>query len=224
MRLFIAALFVSLLAACAQAPSKNGDIVIVGDSVMAWNRSKGSDVGSAVSAELNRSVVNRAAFGARIRTNNLAGLAGLSIPDQLPEGRWKWVLANGGANDLGFSCGCTRCDGEIDALISGDGQTGDIPDFVNRARAQGAQVLWLGYYQAPETNSFEGCRPGLVEIERRIARLSRSDEGIFFLDAEAFFDPLDTELFDRDKTHPSPKGSALIGREIARLVAQNAQR
>ena len=223
MRLFSAALFVSLVAGCVHIPSQQDDIVVIGDSVMAWNRAESGDVGSAIGAELDRTVVNRAAFGAQIRANNATILLGLSIPAQLPPGQWKWVVANGGANDLGFSCGCTRCDNEIEALISRDGQTGDIPNLIAQALAQNARVLWLGYYRAPETTSFEGCRPGLVEIERRVARLARSNDSVFFLDAESVFEPLVPELFDPDKTHPSVKGSALIGREIANIIAQNAQ-
>ena len=221
MRVYMVALFASLFAGCVQMPSQRDDIVVIGDSVMAWNRAEGGDVGSAIGAELNRTVVNRAAFGAQIRANSIAGLLGLSIPAQLPPGRWNWVVANGGANDLGFSCGCTRCDHEIDALISRDSRTGDIPNLIAQALSQNAQFVWLGYYRAPETTSFEGCRPGLVEIEQRVARLARSNDSVFFLDAETFFDPLVPELFDRDKTHPSVTGSALIGREIANIIAQN---
>lgn len=222
MRIFIFALFSSVVAACTSAPPQEGGILVVGDLVMAWNRAEGGDVGSVISAELDRTVVNRAAFGAQIRANRFAGLLGLSIPDQLPPGRWDWVVANGGANDLGLSCGCTLCEDEIDALISSDGQTGSIPNLIEGARARDAQVIWLGYYKAPETKSFEGCRPGLVEIERRVARFARSNDGVFFLDAETFFDPPLPELFDTDKTHPSAKGSALIGQEIARIIAQNS--
>ncbi|MGA9410598.1 MAG: SGNH/GDSL hydrolase family protein [Roseobacter sp.] len=220
---FIAALFVSLVAGCVHIPSQQDDIVVIGDSVMAWNRAEGRDVGSVIGAKLNRPVLNRAAFGAQIRANSFARLLGLSIPAQLPPGRWNWVVANGGANDLGSTCGCTNCDDAIDTLISGDGQTGYIPDLITQALAQNAQVLWLGYYRAPETTSFEGCRPGLVEIERRIAWLAGSDDRVFFLDAETFFNPLKPALLDRDKTHPSVEGSALIGRKIVEVIEDNAR-
>lgn len=221
MRVVVAAILTSFVAACMTVPSQDSSIVVIGDSVMAWNRSHGSDVGSVISAELDRTVVSRATFGAQIRASNLAGLFGLSIPGQLPPGRWEWVVANGGANDLGFSCRCTSCEDEIEALISSDGQTGEIPRLIERARSQNARVVWLGYYRAPETTSFQGCRPGLVEIERRIARFAASNDDVFFLDAETFFEPPLPELFDPDKTHPSAKGSALIGREIAKIISRN---
>jgi lysophospholipase L1-like esterase len=175
-------------------------------------------------AELERDVVNRAALGAQIRAGGLSSLGGLSIPDQLSAGPWNWIVMNGGANDLGFSCGCTRCDGEIDLLISGDATTGAIPDLIARARAQGAKVLWAGYYRAPDTTSFRGCRPGLVELERRIAIHARTTEGVFFFDTEDVLDPAKPSLLDKDRTHPSVEGSAVIGRFLAREIAQHSKR
>ncbi len=218
MRYLVSLLFVAILAACAPAPKQGGDIAVIGDSVMAWNRSAGDDIGSIIANELDRPVVNRANFGAQIRAGGGASVLRLSIPDQLPEGRWNWVVMNGGANDLGFSCGCTRCAAEIEALISDDGQRGAIPDLVARAQAQGARVLWLGYYRAPETRSFQGCRPGLVEIERRVARLASARAGVFFLDAEDLLNPPLRGHFDRDRTHPSPLGSRLIGAALADII------
>jgi acyl-CoA thioesterase I len=212
-------------ASCGLAPRQHGgDILIIGDSVMAWNRSAGADIGRALEAELGRDVVNRAALGAQIRADDLSALGGLSIPDQLSAGPWTWVVMNGGANDLGFSCGCIRCDAEIDLLISQDATTGAIPDLIARARAQGAKVLWAGYYKAPDTRAFRGCRPGLVELERRIAIHARTREGVFFVDTEDVLDPARPDLLDTDRTHPSVEGSAVIGRFLAREIAAHSQR
>lgn len=202
---------------------QGGDILIIGDSVMAWNRPAGADIGRAIEAELDSDVVNRAYLGAQIRAGDLSAVGGLSIPDQLAAGPWNWIVMNGGANDLGFSCGCTRCDGEIELLISEDATTGAIPDLIAQARAQGAKVLWAGYYRAPDTRSFRGCRPGLVELERRIAIYAKSREGVFFVDTEDVLDPAQPGLLDTDRTHPSVEGSALIGRFLAREIAENSQ-
>ena len=218
LRSIVAILLFAVFGACADQTSQGGDIIVIGDSVLAWNLEEQSDVGSAIASELSRNIVNRAAFGAQIKANDLASLAGLSIPDQLLPGEWNWAIANGAANDLGFSCGCTRCDQVINELISKDSKSGTIPDLVDMAQARGARVVWLGYYAAPETTSFEGCRPGLVEIERRIEVLSRLNSGLFFLDAEDVFDPPVRDLFDSDRTHPSAKGSSLIGKEIAAVI------
>ena len=211
-------------ASCTQTGRKAGDIAVIGDSVMVWNSRGGNDIGSVVAAELGREVVNRAALGAQVSVSSMASIIGLSIPAQLPPGGWNWVVANGAANDLGLSCGCTRCDDEIEALISPDGRSGAIPDLIAQAHSQGARVIWLGYYEAPETTSFQGCRPGLVEIERRIALLARDDDKTYFLDAEDILDSANRDLLDRDRTHPSVEGSDLIGKEIARMISEADQR
>lgn len=210
------------LAACGVAPRQTGgDILVIGDSVLAWNRASGGDVGSVIAAETGREVVSRATLGAQVRAGGLGAL-GFSIPRQLPGGRWNWVVMNGGANDLGFSCGCTRCDAEIDLLISPDGRTGAIPDLIATARSQGARVIWAGYYQAPQSRSFRGCRPGLVELERRIAVHARQTPGVVFVDTEDVFDPRNRALYASDLTHPSPAGSAVIGRFLARQITDTA--
>jgi lysophospholipase L1-like esterase len=214
-----------LVASCGlPVRPSGGDILVIGDSVMAWNRSAGADIGSVLAAELDREVVSRAALGAQVRAGGLGALGGLSIPDQMPDGSWNWIVMNGGANDLGFSCGCTRCEAEIDRLISMDGTTGAIPDLIARARAKGAQVLWVGYYRAPESRSFRGCRPGLVELERRIAVHVRTAKGVFFVDSEDALDPGNPALLAADRTHPSVEGSAVIGRFLAREIATRSPR
>lgn len=219
MRILLVLSLLTLLATCGLAPRQSvGDILVVGDSVLAWNKSTGEDVGSVIEAELGREVVNRAALGARVGTGGFGALIGLSIPAQLSSGRWNWIVINGGANDLG-ACGCTRCANEIDLLISPDGTVGAIPDLIATAKRQGTRVLWIGYYEAPESKSFGGCRPGLVEIERRIALLARSKEGVTFVDSEEVFDPTDSSLFANDRTHPSAAGSAMIGQFLAQHIA-----
>jgi lysophospholipase L1-like esterase len=212
------------LSNCGLAPRQTGgDVLVIGDSVMAWNRSGAGDIGSVIEAELGREVVNRAALGAQIRASGLGTLGGLSIPDQLSGGPWNWVVMNGGANDLGVSCGGIRCDAEIDLLISKDGTTGAIPDLMTKARQQQAKVLWVGYYQAPNSMSFKGCRPGLVELERRIADFAGTQDGIFFIDSEDVFETTNLGLLAADRTHPSAAGSAVIGRFIAREIARRSQ-
>lgn len=220
MRICLVLILIGALAACAPVASRtDGDILVIGDSVMAWNRTSGEDIGSVIGATLGRETLNRSMPGAQIRINPVASLVGLSIPDQLPDSRWNWVVMNGGANDLGFSCDCTKCEAEIEALISQDATGGDIPDLIAQARGQGAQVLWMGYYRSPRSTSFKGCRPGLEEIERRIALYSQQRDGVFFLDTESVFEPPVPALFASDSTHPSAQGSAIIGKFLAELIA-----
>ena len=222
MRLFATLILITTLAACTpDAPRSGGDILVIGDSVPAWNRTSGQDLGSALQDRLDRNVTNRATPGARIRDGGFVSAVGRGIPDQLVTRPWNWVVINGGANDLGFTCGCTRCDGVIEALISKDGTTGDIPTLINRARGTGAKVLWVGYYRAPNSGSFQGCRPGLVELERRIARFAKATPGVFFKDSEDVITPRDPTLYAADATHPSPKGSATIARYLAETIRAN---
>lgn len=214
----IAFLCMTHVAGCGLFPRQSsGDILVIGDSVLAWN---GGTVGDVIASELDRDVVSRAALGARIDASGAASLVGLSIPDQLSDGRWNWIVMNGGANDIGGSCGCERCDAVIDGLISLDGTVGDIPDLIAKARRTGAQVLWMGYYQAPLSQSFKGCRPGLVELERRVAKYARSHTGVYFVDAEDVIDPANPGLLSSDRTHPSRQGSTIIGRFLARTIAE----
>lgn len=196
--------------------------MVIGDSVLAWNRPSGGDVGRAIEAELQRDVVSRAALGARLRGGSFGALR-MSIPDQLSGDSWNWIVMNGGANDLGLSCGCTGCEAEIDLLISKDAATGAIPDLIARAKRFGAKVLWVGYYQAPDSRSFRGCRPALVEMERRIADYARTNDGVFFIDTEEVIDPDTTDLRASDKTHPSINGSAVIGRFVASEIAKRSR-
>lgn len=209
------------LAGCGLVPKKQGgDILVIGDSVMAWNGFANADIGQVIADELDREVVNRAALGAQIDASGARSLLGLKIPAQLSSGRWNWVVMNGGANDLGGSCEGGNRDAVIDGLMSADATTGKIPALIARAQSQGAQVLWMGYYQAPKSTSFKGCRPALVELERRIALHAGLRDGFYFLDAEDAFDPTDDTLFASDLTHPSQKGSAVLGRFLAAKMAE----
>lgn len=222
MRLFATLILITILAACTPgAPRSGGDILMIGDSVLAWNRTSGRDVGTALGESLDRTVTNRATPGAQIRKRGFASAVGLGISDQLVVQPWNWVVMNGGANDLGFTCGCTRCDGVINALMSRDGTSGEIATLINRARGTGAKVLWMGYYRAPNSRTFQGCRPWLVELERRIARFAQTTPGVVFIDSEDVIAPRDPSLYASDATHPSPKGSAVIGQYLAQTIKAN---
>lgn len=224
MRTFRILAFLALLAGCSNTPrQEGGDIFVAGDSVMAWNRASDRDIGSVVKATLGRDVVSRATIGAVIRTGRFSTFGTLGIPNQLSPGPWNWIVMNGGANDLGFTCGCARCDTTVDLLISQDGKSGAIPDLVANAKRQSAHVLWVGYYETPGSRLFKGCRPALVEVERRFALHASRTAGVYFVDAEAVVHPSRPELFASDKTHPSLEGSALIGRLVARTILEQSR-
>lgn len=215
------------LAACTDAaPKGGGDILVIGDSVMAWNGSSDQAIPDAMAASLGRDVVSKAVPGAQFSNDStLLSAVGFDIQDQYPGGRWNWIVVNGGANDLGFNdCKCGACTPVVDTLIAADAATGEIPAFLTRLRSTGAQVMWMGYYAGNGKGSFEGCRDDLVLLERRIARFAAQTPGVTFLDSETVIDRQDPSLFASDNTHPSPKASALIGAYLAKGISARSAR
>lgn len=221
--LLIGSLFA--LTSCTDiAPRGGGDILVIGDSVMAWNRSSGQSLADVIEARLARDVTDKSVPGAKFDNGSvIASAVGFDVQAQYPAGRWNWVVVNGGANDMGFDdCGCGDCSAVVRTLISEDGQSGKIPALFARVRADGAQVLWMGYYNAPGT-SFAGCTDDLASLEARIKR-NLAAQGGYFLDGEDFVAKTDPANFDEDDTHPSPRGSAILGTALADIIAQAQSR
>ncbi|MEP2954365.1 MAG: SGNH/GDSL hydrolase family protein [Sulfitobacter sp.] len=220
MRRILAVLaIVTGLSACTDtAPRGGGDILVLGDSIMAWNG--GRSIPDVIANQTGRSVTSRAVPGAQFDNGStIASAVGFDIQQQFPGGRWNWVVVNGGANDLSADCGCGACGASVNALIAPDGQSGSIPAFLQRLRAQtGAQVMWMGYYAGSGSGSFAGCRDDLVEIESRIATFAAGRPGIHFVDSEDVIDRGDRGLFAGDNVHPSARGSARIGAYLAQEI------
>ena len=226
MRRILAVLaIVTGLSACTDtAPRGGGDILVLGDSIMAWNG--GRSIPDVIANQTGRSVTSRAVPGAQFDNGStLASAVGFDIQQQFPGGRWNWVVVNGGANDLSADCGCGACGASVNALIAPDGQSGSIPAFLQRLRAQtGAQVMWMGYYAGSGSGSFAGCRDDLVEIESRIATFAAGRPGIHFVDSEDVIDRGDRGLFAGDNVHPSARGSARIGAYLAQEITARENR
>ena len=195
-------------------------VLMLGDSMLATNRGSRQSVGHALSRELGARVNDRSRPGARyFYSLPLSGSMGMRIPAQVPEGRYDWVVLNGGGNDLMFGCGCGKCAGVMDRLITANGRQGAIPDLVSRLRASGARVLVVGYLRSPGVGSvIEGCRDDGDELDRRITELARLDKGIDFLPMSDLVPPGDRSFHQADMIHPSQKGSAEIGRRIAAFI------
>jgi lysophospholipase L1-like esterase len=226
-RFFCAILLAALVAACTDsAPRGGGDIVVLGDSVMAWNGSSNQAIPDALGRATGRDVVSRAVPGAQFdNSSGVAGAVGFDIRRQMPAGRWNWVVLNGGANDLGSGCNCGACGPQVDALIGPDASSGAIPAFLRQLRATRVQnVMWMGYYAGNGKGSFEGCRDDLVRMEERIARFAASTPGVIFVDAEDVIDRRDPSMFASDNTHPSPRASARIGAYLAQAIAAREKR
>ena len=218
-------LIVTGLSACTDtAPRGGGDILVLGDSIMAWNG--GRSIPDVIANQTGRSVTSRAVPGAQFDNGStIASAVGFDIQQQFPGGRWNWVVVNGGANDLSADCGCGACGASVNALIAPDGQSGSIPAFLQRLRAQtGAKIMWMGYYAGSGSGSFAGCRDDLVEIESRIATFAAGRPGIHFIDSEDVIDRGDRGLFAGDNVHPSARGSARIGDYLAQKITARENR
>ncbi|RVT87270.1 SGNH/GDSL hydrolase family protein [Rhodobacteraceae bacterium CCMM004] len=212
------------LAALAGCARTIGDgpprLLAVGDSVMAWNAAGGQSIPAVVARETGLTTRNAAVPGAGLLPGT--GLAGLTIVGQIEPGRYDWAIANGGANDLDALCGCARCPETLDRLLTRDGTRGAWVDMVARLRAAGAaRVLILGYYGPARTGrggGYDRCNDEVAEMDRRLARLAARRADVVHVTARDVFDG-DPALYARDLVHPSPAGSARIGRLIARTIA-----
>jgi lysophospholipase L1-like esterase len=213
---------VFLLSSCTGiAPRGGGDILVIGDSVMAWNRTSNQAISDVIESKLSRDVVARAVPGAQFDNNSaIASAVGFDIQSQYPEGRWNWVVLNGGANDMGFGdCGCGDCSALVTKLISEDGQSGLIPTFLDGVQRDGAKVLWMGYYNSPG-KSFTGCADDLAALEARIKRNLANRRNGYFLEGEDFVLKSSPSHFAKDDTHPSPVGSAILGTALADIISK----
>ncbi|MGR3608826.1 MAG: SGNH/GDSL hydrolase family protein, partial [Sulfitobacter sp.] len=98
-RLFLMLFAGLVLTACTDAAPKNGgDILVLGDSVMAWNGSDDQSIGDVIGKVLNRQVVDKSVPGAKFSNDSpLFSAIGFDIRQQYPGGRWNWVVMDGGA-------------------------------------------------------------------------------------------------------------------------------
>lgn len=223
LRALLALLSLSFLLSCGETiteSTKDARILLMGDSMMAANRTSGRGVAGALERQMGEEVIDRSVYAARIIYGlPITGAAGLSIPQQYVKGNWDWVVLNGGGNDLMFGCACGYCDGMVDRLISADATTGRIPELVNRLRAGGAKVVYSGYLRNP--GLFSPVRPCKVygnELDRRLARLDARDPGMVFVPMSDVVPEGDPSLHQQDLVHPSPKGSAAIAARIAAAI------
>ncbi len=191
-----------------------GPVLVLGDSIAAWNSEVGASVADVLAAKTGAEVTLAAVPGSRV-------LAGPDpVPQQYVPGPWRWVVVQGGGNDLVAECGCGACAAALDRLIGRDGRTGAIADLVRRIRADGASVALWSYYAMPDDAPFPfaRCNDELVEVHARLARLAARDDGIVLVDGREVVRPARTDLYDRDRVHPSPAGSRAVGVQVAEAL------
>ena len=195
-------------------------ILVLGDSFMTSNASKGFAVPHVLKEQLGANVKSKATTGARyVYRLPITGSLGLNISKQFVPGRWDWVVMNGGGNDLWLGCGCTRCQKRLNRLIAPDGMSGKIPTLVSRARQTGARVLYVGYLRSPGANSpIEHCKDEGDALEARIEVMATRDAGVAFVSLADMVPTGDRSYHALDMIHPSAKGSIAAGKRIADAI------
>lgn len=217
-----AGLMLALLAGCGelQGTGEQARILAMGDSMLAWNGTAHQSVSFAIEQELGEPVVDRSVSGAHVLyALPVSGAMGMKISKQYIQGKWDWIVLNGGGNDMWLGCGCVRCDTRIDRMISADGTSGAIAEHVAQLRATGAQVVYVGYLRSPGRNSpIEHCRDEGDKFDSRIARMAAADPGVHFISLADLVPYGDRSYHAFDMIHPSVKGSTAIGRRVARTI------
>ena len=226
---YLLTIFALLLAltGCTETVSRDAParILAMGDSMLAVHGATGKSVSHAVERALGEDVIDRSVMGARyFYALPISGSAGLNIRKQYVDGKWDWVVLNGGGNDIWFGCGCGRCDNRIGRLISKDGKRGTIPGFVSELRQKGSQVILVGYLRTPGvTSPIEGCRDEGDEMDRRLSRLAKLDRGVHFLSLADVVPNGDRSYHTLDLIHPSAKGSTEIGKRVAAIIRKTEE-
>jgi lysophospholipase L1-like esterase len=217
-RLALAAfLFIAVCTACAALPERTergARVILLGDSVMAWNRDIGSSIADVIEKLLGQPVLDASVGGARMRLDGVGGAIGFSIPGQYKAGDWDAVVLNGGANDLLSTCGCDRCNAVIDRLV-----TEDFPALLNRLGD--TPVYIVGYYgpAGDRPGNFDACDDELQVLERRLTRLAATLPNVEVVSVRDAFTG-NPSLYDTDRIHPSPAGSERIGTLVARALTR----
>ncbi|MEM1095408.1 MAG: SGNH/GDSL hydrolase family protein [Bacteroidota bacterium] len=203
------------------ADTAEGDVLVIGDSVMEWNADADAAIADVIAATLDRTVVNGGVSGARLSMpDREAAALGFDIRAQYRPRGWDWVVMDGGANDLGDECGCNACAATLDEMVSADGQTGQYPDFVRSVTEDDSRVLVMGYYAPPAgaATEFTGCAAAFIALNDRLAQMAGTLDRVHFASAADVIDPGDLASYDRDRVHPSVKGSRLIGEHLADAI------
>lgn len=207
-------LFTALLLTAGQvgAQTRSLKILVIGDSLFAWNRLMKGSVSDSIALQTGAEVVDRSVVASFVLTGG--------IDRQFMDGDWDWVIMNGGGNDLWFGCGCRACEASLSKMISQDGRAGKIPDLISRILSTGAKVAYVGYLRSPEiVTPIEHCKDEGDELESRIRKFADASSTTHFISLEDLVPPRGQGYFSFDLIHPSRTSSFLIGSRVSELVA-----
>ena len=211
---FAALIFLSACGALPERTERDVRVLLLGDSVMAWNRGANGSVADALEKRLGLTVLDASVSGARMRFDGVGGAVGFSIPRQYRSGDWEAVVMNGGANDLFFACGCTRCDTVLDRLVNRD-----YPAFLSRL---GDTPLYIVGYYGPagdRPGNYDICNDELQVLEARLTQLAATRPNVQVVRVRDAITG-NPALYDADRVHPSPEGSDRIGTLVARALTR----
>jgi len=195
-------------------------ILALGDSIFEWNRTQGDSIPEVVGRELSTPILNVAQGGAHFSNSDSTTAGVLDIRSQYQEGDWEWVVIEGGGNDYRDDCGCGQCDTQIDELVSDDGLTGEIPEFVRGLVIGDTRVMFVGYYEVPSDAQFgfDLCDDEVTEHNARLALMAEAIDGVWFVSAEDVVSADNRSAYAVDRIHPSVEGSKLVGEHIAAAI------
>ncbi|MBN2804246.1 MAG: SGNH/GDSL hydrolase family protein, partial [Deltaproteobacteria bacterium] len=167
----------------------NPSIIAIGDSIMAWNSLDTNTIPDVVADSLGTESYNGAIPGSTFLESIDSNLK--KIPDQYIDDDWKWLIMDGGANDLNDRCGCGKCDDVLDTLLSDDGKTGAIPDFVKEITDKNIKVAVMGYYHVPASAmyGFADCNDWVDKFNERLKTLSDNLQNVWMVDTTLIIDP-----------------------------------
>lgn len=201
----------------------------LGDSVFDFHSEDNASIPHIAGQALDRPVLNVAVSGARFANPDPdAAAEGLDIRsqyDNLGQTGFEWVVLDGGGNDVNDGCGCGQCEALQTELISADGTSGQIVDFVTQLVNDGSNVMYVGYYEIPGDAEFgfDRCGDELTEHNRRLALMATQLEGVWFVNATDVVTADNREAYDADRVHPSPQGAQIVGEYVAIAINQAEQ-
>ena len=193
---------------------KDAKILVIGDSIFEWHIWNQHSAPEHLEDEVGISVFNNARSGSLITEEISTG-----IRNQYIEGDWKWVVMDGGGNDLNTLCQCGNCNDVQDEVES------TYKEFLLQLLEQeDLKIIIWGYYGLPKRAKygFDECHDDFEELSRRQKTLSDMNERIIFVDGRVKITGDDTSYFYIDKLHPSRKGAETIGRQLSEVIKSSS--
>ena len=196
--------------------SINREVLMLGDSLLAWFREEGASVGDVLDASSSFSVANLSVSGSMVLEGDE------SIPSQYVGGDWGWVVFDGGGNDANDLCECGACDEILDEIIGEATNEGVVPDFARAMRNAGHRVLVLGYYGMPASaqHGFHRCNDEAAVLNERYERYANQTDGVYYFNLGTVVSPDDLRDYDDDHVHPSARGTQRMGEAIGAYLEQ----